>query len=165
MPNFRNNGTGVPKAAGQHVGAGAKVTPFNNTWQFISLKNDNVTVNQECIVNNNDIVTEDCDEKSLKVIYTNTDQLTNKIEKVSLFLNENNIDIFCVCEVLPKKPDHNISTFIIQGYACYPCLDGRGVCLFVKNDIDITIVELDHVQNVFKPSIFVNIVTPKSNCT
>ena len=32
-------------------------------------------------------------------------------------------------------------------------------------DIDITIVELDHVQNVFKPSIFVNIVTPKSNCT
>ena len=115
-----------------------------------------MTVNQECIINNNDIVvTENCGEKSLKVIYTNTDQLTNKIDEVSLFLNENNIDIFCVCEDLPKKPGHNISSFIIQGYTCYPCLDGRGVCLFVKNGINTTIVELIQIQNVFKPSIFI----------
>ena len=88
--------------------------------------------------------------------------LANKIEEVSLFLNENNIDIICVCEVLPKQSGHNISSFIIQGYTCYPCLEGRGVCLFIKNNIDITTIELNYIQNVFKPSVFVKIVTKKS---
>ena len=30
LPNFKNNGTRVPKAAGQHVGAGAEGNPVNN---------------------------------------------------------------------------------------------------------------------------------------
>ena len=100
---------------------------------------------------------------NLKVIYTNADQLPNKIDEICIFLYENNIDIMCVCEVLPKCNYHDISSFVIQGYTCYTCLDGRGVCVFVKNDIELTIVELCEIQAVFKPSIFMRIVTSQAN--
>ena len=115
------------------------------------------------MVDNSDDIAQVCDGAGLKVAYTNTDQLTNKIEEVSLFLVENCIDILSVCEVLPKRSGHDISSFIVQGYTCYSCLDGRGVCLFIRNNADITVVELNHIQHDFKPSLFVNIVTPKSS--
>ena len=115
------------------------------------------------MVDNSDDIARVCDGAGLKVAYTNTDQLTNKIEEVSLFLVENCIDILSVCEVLPKRSGHDISSFIVQGYTCYSCLDGRGVCLFIRNNADITVVELNHIQHDFKPSLFVNIVTPKAS--
>ena len=82
-----------------------------------------------------------------------------------MFLNKENIDILCVCEVLPKNRDHNISSFVIDGYICYQCLEGRGVCIFVKTDLGITIVELEGIQSIFKPSVFLKVISPKSTFT
>ena len=69
--------------------------------------------------------------------------------------------MLCVCEVLPKSRDHNVSSFIIGGYASYQCLEGRGVCIFVKNDIDVTIIELEEVTSLFKPSLFLKVISSK----
>ena len=63
--------------------------------------------------------------------------------------------------MLPKSRDHNVSSFIIEGYASYQCLEGRGVCIFVKNDIDVTIIELEEVTSLFKPSLFLKVISSK----
>ena len=42
------------------------------------------------------------DKDGLKIIYTNVDQLPNKIDEITLFLDEHDIDVMAVCEVLPK---------------------------------------------------------------
>ena len=97
----------------------------------------------------------------LKVAFTNTDQLSNKVEEVKMFLKEKHIDLICIGEVLPKRNDHDISSFIIEGYVSYNCLEGRGVSIFVRNDLNITIVELNDVQSLFKPSVFLKIISAK----
>jgi len=47
---FKDNGTGVPKVAGQHVGAGAKGNPVAKNWQFTSFNNDNVNINKNVLL-------------------------------------------------------------------------------------------------------------------
>ena len=132
------------------------------------LKTQNVNiVNNEFLSNN---ITENKDkgkkkQVGLKVAYTNADQLPNKMSEVELFLNENNIDLIGICEVLPKEPGHNISSFVIEGYTPYPSLEGRGICVFVKNNINITIVELTNIECIFKPSVFLKITSNKSSFT
>ena len=102
-------------------------------------------------------------DHSLKVAFTNTDQLPNKIEEVKMFLKEKHIDLICIGEVLPKRNDHDISSCIIEGYVSYNCLEGRGVSIFVRNDLNITIVELNDVQSLFKPSVFLKNHFSKGN--
>ena len=99
------------------------------------------------------------DKNGLKIIYTNVDQLPNKIDEITLFLDEHDIDVMAVCEVLPKSKKHCISSFVIEGYDCYSCFQGRGVCVFVKSKLNITIIELDEFECVFKPSVFIKIIS------
>ena len=91
-------------------------------------------------------------------IYTNVDRLQNKIDEITLFLDKHDIDVMAVCEVLPKSKNQCISSFVIEGYDCYSCLQGRGVCVFVKSKLNITIIELDEFECVFKPSVFIKII-------
>ena len=70
----------------------------------------------------------------IKCLYTNTDQLVNKLEEVILFVKENNVHIIAINETLPKSCSSDISpAFIIPGYECFPDNEGRGVCVFVKD--------------------------------
>ena len=59
------------------------------------LPNTNV---KDCNVNNLS------NTNNLKVIYSNVDQLPNKIDEICLFLSENDIDIMCVPRVQKNMP-------------------------------------------------------------
>ena len=81
------------------------------------------------------------------------------MEELEVFVNKHNIDIIAICETLPKNSldDKNDYVFNLPDYKPINKSEGRGVCLFVKNNIDC--VQLSEPEQIFKPSIFCKILT------
>ena len=127
-----------------------------------SVYSKNVNVDTNLIVKNieNTLCNGLCDKTAgLKCMYTNSDTLTNKMEELEVFVNKHNIDIIAICETLPKNSldDKNDYVFNLPDYKPINKSEGRGVCLFVKNNIDC--VQLSEPEQIFKPSIFCKILT------
>ena len=98
----------------------------------------------------------------IKCLYTNTDQLVNKLEEVILFVKENNVHIIAINETLPKSCSSDVSpAFIIPGYECFPDNEGRGVCVFVKDIYETK--RISDIEDLFHPSIFLKINLSKQN--
>ena len=60
-------------------------------------------------------------EKSLKLMYTNTDVLHNKMTEIEAIANNNDIDVIAINETLPKKLPNRFTSpddfnFLIKGY-------------------------------------------------
>ena len=99
------------------------------------------------------------DLNNLNMAYTNTDILSNKLEEIEIYLHKNNIDILCISEVNDKSSNktscHEESTlnnFVISGYDYIESPEGRGVGIFLKNNL--TIERCTEFEELFKPSIF-----------
>ena len=96
---------------------------------------------------------------NLIMAYTNTDILSNKLEEVEIYLHKNNIDVLCISEVNDKSinnkncPDEvTLNNFVISGYDYIESPEGRGVGLFIKNNLILE--RCTETEQLFKPSIF-----------
>ena len=103
----------------------------------------------------------------VKCIYTNADRLTNKFDELVNIVKHDDISIVAVVETLPKdlvyrNIDPNDIKFVLPGYSTVQNNKGRGICLFVKDDMDFT-RQPDY--EVFETSIFVKIKTKEDNLT
>lgn len=79
-------------------------------------------------------------KKHLKVIYTNSDCLLNKLDELSLLTERYKPDIIVVCEVLPKnfevKPSEEI--YHLDTYTTYSNVtknDVRGILVYVEDGL------------------------------
>ena len=99
-------------------------------------------------------------QSALKCLYFNADQLQNKLNELEIFLHKENVDIAAIVEISPKTRDLGITDFIIEGYK-KPIIrwEGRGVCLFVKDHIEL--IEYPELENLYQPSIFCKVVCSK----
>ena len=107
-------------------------------------KQNNKIVNNE----NNTKVTKSLpldSQQNLRCLYTNTDQLLNKLDELESFCVENKIDVVAVTETLPKDKasDKEHLKFILNGYSCIQNNNGRGVCLFYKDSLTVTEIKND----------------------
>ena len=92
-------------------------------------------------------------------MYTNTDQLQNKLSELENFCEEHKIDLVAITETLPKTNSHDNESikFILDGYIPLQNNFGRGVCIFYKDSLTVT--EIPHDMNSFPCSIFCDIKT------
>ena len=77
----------------------------------------------------------------LKCIYTNADSLSNKMNELELMIEEINPDLIAITEVLPKQLNRNVNNFVLKGFTCVTVAEGRGVCLFVREGVEVTLLE------------------------
>ena len=95
------------------------------------------------------------------IFYNNADQLTNKTSELQQILEQENIDIAVINETLPKNPIFEIleeNNFKIPGYVCKESTKGRGVCIFIKDNIEF--MRHTDIEDIFKPSVFLKINLP-----
>ena len=98
----------------------------------------------------------------LKILYTNADTLTNKMDELKLLLREESPGVIAVNEVLPKK-----SMFLVQEQELQ--IDGvnlvsnleatsrtsvRGIVLYINNNFTYAVKEFD---NDFQEYIFIDV--------
>ena len=80
--------------------------------------------------------------KLLKIIYTNADVLTNKLEELQSIIQQEDADIVAITEVLPKNMIFPVEEFEfeLQGYQFVSNIQiakskgGRGICFTSKKD-------------------------------
>ena len=95
---------------------------------------------------------------SLNCMYTNADQLLNKIEDLKVAISGSDIDIIMITEVIPKAQKNPIPKCIlnIEGYNLFLNFDCtqenlgesgiRGVAIYIKNTIESEEVKLCNVH-------------------
>ena len=73
-------------------------------------------------------------------LYTNADQLQNKMEELCVYVNEYNPSLILVTEVLPKnnKTMKLSCDSVIYTIDVYSGNEGRGVNIYVKNEVSAT---------------------------
>jgi len=100
-------------------------------------------------------------------MYTNTDVLHNKLEELELIAIQEKADIIAITETLLKnmpadtKPEDFV--FKIKGYNSILNYNGRGLCFFLKENIEFIHI-LDY-ESYFKTSIFLQIKNSDCNLT
>jgi len=107
----------------------------------------------------NDNLSKVANINTLKVSYTNSDGLLNKMQELRISLNSTNRpDVIAVTECKPKHLEDPVleSEFNLEGYTSY-CqgLDGknnRGLLLYVNSNIVASVVD---IPVAFQESIFV----------
>ena len=91
-------------------------------------------------------------------MYANADSLSNKIDELQTYAKEYKADLILICESLSKNvSSHFDNVYNIDIYNCIECNVGRGVSIFYKNNLNVT--THDNINNMFKPSLFINIKT------
>ena len=91
-------------------------------------------------------------------MYTNADSLTNKYPEFELLVKEHNYDIIAITEVLPKNTDYEIDNFILNGYKVLTDNTGRGVSLFIRDNIEV--FQLTELESIFNPCVLCRLVLP-----
>ena len=92
-------------------------------------------------------------------MYTNTDVLHNKLDELESIALKEKVDIIGITETLLKnmpadtKPEDFV--FKIRGYNSIINYNGRGLCFFIKENIEFIHI-LDY-ESYFKTSIFLQI--------
>lgn len=97
---------------------------------------------------------------NISLYYTNADSLGNKFNELQALASTNNYEIICITETLPKhsiNPD-DISnyTFSLSNYIGYHTLSGRGVSIYVHENLKSEAVSFD--AN-FSDNLWVNLET------
>ena len=70
----------------------------------------------------------------LRWMYTNTEQLQNKLFELQNFCEEHKMDLMAITETLPKTNSHENESikFILDGYIPLQNNIGRGYVFFIK---------------------------------
>ena len=94
----------------------------------------------------------------LKIMYTNPDTLSNKLNELETHADIYNADIILIAEYLSKNPTSKFeNVFNLDNYNCIEDSTGRGVCVFYKNHLNVT--KHDKISDLYKPSIFFSVKT------
>ena len=94
----------------------------------------------------------------LKIMYTNPDMLSNKLNELETHAKLYNADIILIAEYLSKNPSSRFeNVFNLNDYYCLEDSTGRGVCVFYKKHLNIT--KHEKISELYKPSIFFNVKT------
>ena len=101
---------------------------------------------------------------SLKIIYTNSDVLHNKLNELEIIASNENADIIAITETLLKHmPPHaqpEDFVFKLKGYTTIHNYNGRGLCLFIKENMNYTQL-FDYDE--YKTCIFITVKGSLSN--
>ena len=143
--------------------------PEATVWLENNLdKSDNRSIKQtkHIIINNNEnnikntekVKINKNEKDYLNVLYTNADSLSNKFHEVETHAEYYNADLILITEYLSKNPSSNFSDiYHIDGFSCLDNNQGRGVCIFYRDNLEIT--THDNINKMFHTSIFINIKT------
>ena len=85
-------------------------------------------------------------EQGLKVIYTNIDTFLNKREELETLINQQNPEVICLVEILPKSGNYvfNECEFSINGYHSYFSTNKkRGVAVYTKSGLNTGLATID----------------------
>ena len=88
--------------------------------------------------------------KCLKILYTNADVLTNKMDELQVLVKQDNCEVIAITEVLPKHSFFPIQEqeLVIEGFSNISNFDiaykegGRGIVLFIKNNLSFKVKDL-----------------------
>lgn len=96
------------------------------------------------------------------VLYTNADSLNNKMAELNAIADVENVDIICVTETLPKNIVDRAEyvNMELEGYIGYHSNTGRGVSIYVRENIKCELIKIDIEYN---DNIWVKI-TMNNNC-
>ena len=131
---------------------------INNLNVYKNDKNKSPSDNSQNNVDSNENKNKYEDINFLNVMYTNTDSLSNKINEVEEYAKLYKADLILITEHLSKNSSSNFSNiYNINGFNCLENNEGRGVCIFYNNKLDIT--KHDMISEMFSPSLFINIKT------
>ena len=123
--------------------------PLNNKLCKLNENNNKLNTNTKFINENKNF---------LNVLYTNADSLSNKINEVQTHATFYDADLILITESLSKNPSSNFSNiYNIEGYNCIDCNQGRGVCIFYKDHLEI--LNHEKINKMYEPSLFINIKT------
>ena len=130
----------------------------NNSKNDIDInKNNSSKINLECTQN-----FEKSKQNSFKIMYSNVDTLSNKLNEVEYYSEIYETDLILITEHLPKNSlDKFENVFNIPGFSCIEDCSGRGVCIFYKDDIEI--VNHKYINELYHPSLFFNIKTTEKS--
>ena len=96
------------------------------------------------------------DIEGINILYSNVDSLSNKIDELKTYIDLYKSDIILLTETLPKNPSNQYeNVFNIEGFSSFEDITGRGVCIFYKEHLNVTI--LNKINDMYHPSIFMNI--------
>ena len=81
----------------------------------------------------------------LKILYTNADSLGNKLHELKAIAYNDDLDIICITETLPKNKQTLTSggNLVLNNYTNYDCLTGRGVSLYIHERHKSEAIELN----------------------
>ena len=100
-------------------------------------------------------------DKNICVMYANVDSLTNKMNEIETYVEVYKADIILISEHLSKNSSSNFSDiFKLHDYTCLEDNTGRGVCLFYKNYLNVSLH--NYINDLYKPSLFINISEKES---
>nr|XP_054763699.1 titin homolog [Lytechinus pictus] len=96
----------------------------------------------------------------LKLLYTNSDCLLNKLDELSLLLEQCTADIIVICECLPKNYDikPTMQNYQLEDYVQFSNIDKedvRGVLLYVHKRYASLVKEISYESN-FDDCVWVN---------
>jgi len=95
-------------------------------------------------------------DKTIIVMYANVDSLTNKLNELETYAEVYKADVILISEHLSKNSSSIFSDiFKLNDYSCLEDNTGRGVCLFYKNYLDVSLH--NYINDLYKPSLFINI--------
>ena len=86
-------------------------------------------------------------ETKAKWVYTNADQLRNKVNELDILISQENPDFIFVTEVLPKSTVYSEVScssvlYNINGYEAFPSQDGgRGVMIYARTGLNVSVNE------------------------
>ena len=106
---------------------------------------------------------------SLRCIYSNVDTLSNKTEEIKTYIPNNDVDVAVFTETLPKNPtfgqfeekkvEEINDRVVIPGYTYEENVNGRGVCLIIKNIYEFS--RMRDLEDIFSPSLFFRVILSK----
>ena len=124
------------------------------------LKDDVNNQKNEIIVNKTQSSSEE-NLNVLKILYTNIDNLANKVDELKSYIELYDSDIVLLTESLPKNQiDKFENVFNINGFNCLEDMNGRGVCVFYKDHLKLEI--MTKINEMYHPSLFVSIKNQKN---
>lgn len=125
---------------------------------------ENVSINIDCEsdTSENNLINDSVGK--LKCLYSNADQLRNKIDELETEIMTVNPDLIFITEVLPKvESDIDCSSplFNLTGYTPFPSKNsGRGVLIYAKNSLNVS--PIDRLNSLYDDSSWCSLLIDKT---
>ena len=83
------------------------------------------------------------------------------MHELESIITQNNIDIIALTEIIPKTFSKDTKAedfkFGIKGYTTINCHSGRGLCIFIKDNIQFD--RIVPYETIFETSLFIKVTT------